>query len=260
LLKIAPADDEKLAASGAVQTLAASAAKTRQPAQITRLLDLAAAQPAGSPAQLGVLTALAGTPARGGAAARNNSRPIKVEAQPIALTRLMETTDAKVKSLVTRIESQLTWPGKGGAVEPTSAPLTPEQQALFKKGEAIYATICGACHQPNGGGLAGLAPPLANSEWVLGSPARSARIILHGLTGPIEVLGTKWQLEMPGLPHFTDEEVAGILTYIRRSWDNNGSPVTPAEVGKIRELSKGRSKAWTAEELATEAEPKAVAN
>ena len=149
-----------------------------------------------------------------------------------------------------RLGPLLAWNGKPGYTPaPKPAPLTPGQQALFEKGKTIYATICGACHQPNGAGLAGLAPPLLDSEWVLGPVDRPIRIALHGLTGPIEVEGVKWQLEMPGLPTLGDEDLAGVLTYIRREWDHGGAPVQPAEVAKVRAKFADRSSAWTAAEL-----------
>ena len=97
--------------------------------------------------------------------------------------------------------------------------------------------------------MPGLAPPLLNSEWALGPVDRPIRIVLGGLTGPIEVAGTKWQLEMPGLPILSDEDIAGVLTYLRREWEHSESAVTPQEVAAIRAATKSRSKPWTAEEL-----------
>ena len=73
--------------------------------------------------------------------------------------------------------------------------------------------------------------------------------MLGGLTGPVEVNGTKWQLEMPGLPILSDEDVAGVLTYIRREWEHSESAVEPQQVAAIRTATKNRAKPWTAEEL-----------
>ena len=47
----------------------------------------------------------------------------------------------------------------------------------------------------------------------------------------------------------TDEQIAGVLTYIRREWDHEASPVTVDLVKKIREENKGRMDAWTEGEL-----------
>jgi mono/diheme cytochrome c family protein len=88
-----------------------------------------------------------------------------------------------------------------------------------------------------------------DSEWVLGPAERPIKIVLHGLGGPVNVAGRTWRLEMPPLPAFTDEQIAGVLTYIRREWEHNASPVSPEEVGKIRESNKSRTHAWTEAEL-----------
>ena len=54
---------------------------------------------------------------------------------------------------------------------------------------------------------------------------------------------------MPPLPIIDDEQIASILTYLRREWEHTASPVEPAEVAKIRAANSGRTKAWTADEL-----------
>ena len=95
----------------------------------------------------------------------------------------------------------------------------------------------------------GLAPPLAESEWVNGPAERMVRIILHGARGPFSVRGRSWELEMPGLATLDDDQIAAIGTYVRREWDNTGSPVTPAQVKGIRAATANRQEAWTEAEL-----------
>ncbi len=120
---------------------------------------------------------------------------------------------------------------------------------LFALGKEKYA-LCAACHQPNGAGLANLAPPLAGSEWVLESdPSRIIRIVLHGLQGPITVKGEQWNLAMAPLGEsLSDEEIAAILTYIRSSWGNEAPAVSSDTVAGIRSDVGSRSM-WTAPEL-----------
>ncbi len=248
LLKDTPESDARLAASGIFGTLAATLMKERRGPKIARLLELAAAQKAGSSRQIALLNGMAGkSAAKAPAKGARTPNLIKLDAAPTSLAALQ--AEPKAKSLAAKIERQLTWPGKPGALEVKVVPLTPEQQALFTKGKVTYTTLCGVCHQPTGAGMPGLAPPLLNSEWVLGPADRAIRIVLGGLTGPIEVAGTKWQLEMPGLPILSDEDVAGALTYIRREWEHSESAVSPQEVAAVRAATKGRTKPWTAEEL-----------
>src|SRR5204863_506068 len=43
--------------------------------------------------------------------------------------------------------------------------------------------------------------------------------------------------------------LAAALTYVRRSWGNTASPITPAAVQEVRGATAGRKKAWTVAEL-----------
>ena len=76
-----------------------------------------------------------------------------------------------------------------------------------------------------------------------------ARIILHGLRGPITVAGKEYNLEMPAMGFFMDQDIAAILTYIRDTWGKPSRPVTRKTIGKIRALNRERSDSWTIEEL-----------
>jgi mono/diheme cytochrome c family protein len=161
----------------------------------------------------------------------------------------LEKSPPKLK-LPADLEKRLVWPGKPGApAPPVIKPLTETQTALFEKGKTIYATLCAACHQPHGFGLDGLAPPLVDSEWVLGKTDVLARIVMHGLAGPVKVSGRTYNLAMPPLPQLTDEDIAGVLTYIRREWEHTSSAVETASVTKIREQEKSRMMMWTETEL-----------
>ncbi len=242
-------DDTKLASSGIFGTLAGAIIKERKGPRIGRLIELTAARTPGG-RQLALLNGMAGK-ALGNAPRKNKNAPapnlIKLAGEPKGFAELLK--GEKTKAFAAKIERQITWQGKPGAVEVKVVPLTPDQQALFTKGKAIYAGLCGVCHQPTGAGMPGLAPPLLNSEWALGPADRMIRIILGGLSGPIEVAGTKWQLEMPALPILSDEDVAAVVTYVRREWEHTASAVAPGDVATVRTATRGRSKPWTAAEL-----------
>jgi mono/diheme cytochrome c family protein/glucose/arabinose dehydrogenase len=142
-----------------------------------------------------------------------------------------------------------TWPGD--EVAQGMRPLTPTQRALYDKGEAFYVQ-CGACHGDDGKGVSGLAPALADASWVTGPPERLARIILQGMSGPVEVNGVTFDGVMPPHGHvkeLDDDTLSGLMTYIRRSFGNSASPISPQKVRKIRADSSARKAPWTAEEL-----------
>jgi mono/diheme cytochrome c family protein len=108
--------------------------------------------------------------------------------------------------------------------------------------------ICAQCHKPTGLGQEGLAPPLLDSEWVLGPHERIVRIVLNGVQGPVNVNGRTYHLEMPSLSALGDDDIASVLTYVRRAWDHDASPVDPASVKKIRQANT-RKMPWTEREL-----------
>ena len=117
------------------------------------------------------------------------------------------------------------------------------------KGEALYLVSCAACHQANGQGLEGIAPPLAGTRWASESEERLARIVLHGLRGSITVADKEYNLEMPAMGFFDDQDIAAILTYIRAAWGKPAESVSEETIGKIRTQTRERIDSWTVEEL-----------
>ncbi len=130
-------------------------------------------------------------------------------------------------------------------------PIDPSKIDFYAGMKVYNRPTCGACHQPNGMGTPGTFPPLAGSEWVVEKdPARVIRIVLDGLTGPIQVKGANYNSQMPGWRMLTDDEIAQVSTYVRKAWGNDAGPVTKEQVAKIREETASRNGAlWTVEEL-----------
>jgi mono/diheme cytochrome c family protein len=125
----------------------------------------------------------------------------------------------------------------------------------FRRGKLAYATYCLNCHQANGNGATGIAPPLAGSEWVLAEgPNRIIRIPYLGLTGPIKVKGAEYNMAMLAIAAgggMTEQQVADVMTYIRMDWGNKvANPlVTPEQVSKVLSEIKDRTDPVTADEL-----------
>jgi len=232
-----------------IEALGALLASANKAGPFEDMLELAAAQPQGGAVQIAAIKGLATS----GSDPKSKSPPklLWLEAEPATLKTLKTAmTDKTSAKLFTSVEARLAWPGKPGAPPPPKiVPLNEAQTALYEKGKTIYATLCAACHQPHGFGLDGLAPPLVDSEWVLGKPELTVRIIMHGLAGPVKVGGRSFNLAMPPLPQLTDEDVAGVLTYIRREWEHNASPVDTKAVTAIRTQTKDRTAMWTEQEL-----------
>lgn len=148
--------------------------------------------------------------------------------------------EEEVRSLATTVAERLHWPGKPRPELPDVTPLTQEEQARFQEGARRYGAVCAACHRDDGRGQEGMATSLLESEWVLGHPRRLIRIVLHGLDG---------EMLMPPLGQLSDDEVAAVLTYIRRAWGHGASPVEPDFVAEIRGETTGRDRPYTPDEL-----------
>lgn len=126
--------------------------------------------------------------------------------------------------------------------------------ALLLRGRQVYNTYCSGCHQPNGLGVPAKFPPLVASEWVLTpGPNRLVRIVLDGLQGPVNVKGLPYNtLMLPWRAQLTDTDIAAVLTFVRLNpeWGHGVSPVTPAQVKAIRDLTAAHANTpWKAPEL-----------
>lgn len=179
----------------------------------------------------------------------SSRRALQFAQQPAGWAELEKNATAKAR--LAKLNDLLVWPGKPGVAALAEVkPLTAAQQARFETGKTLFANVCAACHQITGRGLDGLAPPLLDSEWVLGSHERPVRIVLHGVRGPITVLGRVHTGDMPAFGGaLDDQQVASILTYLRREWGHTASPVEPEQVKAIRAATAHHSDAWSPEEL-----------
>jgi mono/diheme cytochrome c family protein len=138
-----------------------------------------------------------------------------------------------------------------GAVAAAATPAVVDSLVLGKR---AYAN-CQACHQADGQGIPGTYPPLAGSEWALGSAETLVRIVLSGLQGQLVVKGVSYNQLMPGWSRLSDEQIAAVLTYIRNSWGNSAPAVPPELVRAVRAAEGGRPQPLTAAELVAERPP-----
>ena len=143
------------------------------------------------------------------------------------------------------------------AAAPAPAPAAPAEAGPFvkasddqmKRGAAVYARTCIACHQPTGMGLPPVFPPIANAPIAVGNPELPIKFILQGLMGPITVNGMTYNSMMPPVPGVSDAEIADVLTYVRQSFGNQGNPVSADQVKAVRAATAGRTAPWTTAEL-----------
>jgi len=103
------------------------------------------------------------------------------------------------------------------------------------KGSEVYFSYCSTCHQSNGEGDGNRFPPLVESEWVNGDKDKLIGVVLNGLQGEVKVKGKMYNNPMPPHNFLKDEEIATVLTYIRKTFNDNDEAITAAEVKKVRD-------------------------
>jgi mono/diheme cytochrome c family protein len=107
-----------------------------------------------------------------------------------------------------------------------------EQMELGKR---LYGPHCADCHGPAGQGSAGAYPPLAgNRAVVMDSHINAVQAILSGGFSP----ATAAVPQPYGMPPFrtllTDAELAAVASFVRQSWGNKASAVSPLDVQRLR--------------------------
>ncbi len=117
---------------------------------------------------------------------------------------------------------------------------------------------CVTCHQATGEGIPNIYPPLVDSPWVTGDEERLIKLTLHGLWGPITVKGVTYD-PAKGLPPMTafksllnDEEIAATLTFVRNSWGNKASVISPETVKEVRAATADQEIFYKPEDLLKE--------
>jgi len=106
--------------------------------------------------------------------------------------------------------------------------------AAAATGAQLYASNCGICHQANGAGAPGVAPPLRSELWQrLGarSPGYLAGVLVSGLVG-MQIDGQSYGAAMPAWTRLSDAEISAIGNFVLQKL--NGMKVNVPE-GTIKE-------------------------
>ncbi|MGI4812920.1 MAG: c-type cytochrome [Janthinobacterium lividum] len=108
-------------------------------------------------------------------------------------------------------------------------------QALLGQGKKVYADNCAKCHGIDGAGQPPAFPPLATNQSIqMPSAVNPIRMVLNGGYPP----ATKGNPEPHGMPPFaqalSNQEIAAVVTYVRQTWGNKGTAVSPQQVDNLR--------------------------
>jgi len=175
---------------------------------------------------------------RGGG--RGGGPALRLNREPASFSALA-AAGGDLGTRATAVLARVEWPGKPGAAAPIT-PLSADEQRRFDAGSEVYKNVCQACHQADGRGQDKIAANLIGSVLALAPPDVPARILLNGKEGPIGLMPPVGQV-------FTDDQIANVLTYIRREWGQNGTPVDANTIKAVRSQVAGRARPWTNEEL-----------
>lgn len=109
---------------------------------------------------------------------------------------------------------------EAGRKNPIFVQVAPPQHGR-KIGYTMFRTLCASCHGFGGDGIANLAPPLMDSEFVTGPVEQLALIILKGMDGPVHVKGRRYELNasMPAFENnLSDQQIVDIVEYLRNAF------------------------------------------
>jgi nitrite reductase (NO-forming)/hydroxylamine reductase len=107
--------------------------------------------------------------------------------------------------------------------------------AELQKGRELFLQNCSACHQPEGQGLPGAFPPLAQSDFIAANPARAVlETTVKGRQGKLVVNGKEFDNVMPAMSYLSDVDLSRIINYVLNSWGNPGGRVTARQVADFR--------------------------
>jgi len=160
--------------------------------------------------------------------------------RPASLTQLLTSesqTWGELRALAIALDQALQY-GAPPSTAPDEDPATIKLRSeSIAHGKLVFARNCAACHQADGSGLIGVAPPLTDQVWLSKSDDELAGIIVGGLSGKIEVAGKQWDLAMPSWRLLSNKDLASVLTYVLASHGKDGNEkriIAPATIQAAR--------------------------
>ena len=97
-------------------------------------------------------------------------------------------------------------------------------------GAKIYEQACATCHMPDGSGVPGMQPALVGSKVLSGPATMVIKVLLLGPDKALPPHKAAGGNQMPQFDSLSDEEIASVASYVRKTFGKNASAVTPAQV------------------------------
>lgn len=152
----------------------------------------------------------------------------------VVSTSLQHLSSSDIQSMATYLKTVARSTDTQSGNRSVAAAVAGDNEVL-KQGAKLYEQQCVTCHGADGKGAPPAYPPLAGNRSLAAEIAMNpVRIVLNGGYPP----GTAGNPRPYGMPPFgstlSDSEVAAVVTYIRTSWGNQGWPVSPDYVTRLR--------------------------
>ena len=108
----------------------------------------------------------------------------------------------------------------------------------MEPGGAVYAGACSSCHGFDAKGFTPYMPALVGNPVVLDhDPSSLINLMLNGSI-PLVARATPAAYRMPQFrQQLSDEDIAGVITFVRSGWGNEAPSVTAAQVAKLRKTT-----------------------
>lgn len=101
-------------------------------------------------------------------------------------------------------------------------------------GALTYVEHCTACHRLDGMGAPQVYPALKGNSMVFADdPSSLIQVTMAGGRMPATP-AHPMAFAMPGFAHLSNADLAELMTYIRNSWGNHASPVSEADIARMR--------------------------
>ncbi|HEX8059900.1 MAG TPA: c-type cytochrome [Cyclobacteriaceae bacterium] len=121
--------------------------------------------------------------------------------------------------------------------------------AQIVHGYQIFQDFCSTCHGKDAKGINQLAPSLIGSPRVKADPEVMAKILLHGLEGPVD--GKKYNGAMAPIADESNEYIADIISYVREELNGAGT-VWRGRIRQVRDATKEKQGYYTLQEIEKE--------
>jgi cytochrome c551 len=93
-----------------------------------------------------------------------------------------------------------------------------KRNQYFVEGLELYKTHCANCHQLDGAGLAGLYPPIVNSDFLAKNKMKVICLMQNGSTDTSSINGKIYKQKMPSNKKLEPLEIAELTTYLYNRW------------------------------------------